>query len=244
MASRDVVEALLSMNTQNRSVKRAVVQNYVRDIKSGRWKLTNQGIGVTVDGVLADGQHRLLALRECEYPPVPLLIVTGLDVDVQLVIDAHAKRSARDLLQFAFGQRVTRAAPAIGNIILRARKSWTGGGSTNQELMSVIQEYAEEIEAITAAPKQATYFAAPFMAAFCIYAKEHPHKIAEVQEFMRAVEGGELLTKRMPAFHLRNFITTTRAACGGSSVQKDRFNKAAKALTAAMNGDEMGVLRI
>ena len=51
----------LTHNTHNRPVSRQTVEQYARDMKAGRWYYTNQGIGFDVNGVMTDGQHRLLA---------------------------------------------------------------------------------------------------------------------------------------------------------------------------------------
>jgi len=243
-ATKQLVDSLLSLNTDNRSLKKRTVDQYSADIIAGNWKLTNQGIGVTSNNVLADGQHRLEAIKRCGYPPVELLIVHGLDPDVQIAVDSHAKRSARDMLHFAFGYRVSRMAPAIGNILLKhARNQWFGGFS-NQVLMECLREYCDEIEIITSAPKRSSYFAAPFLAGFVMQLKANPLLKDEIIEFMRSVESGEMLDKTMPAFHLRNFVTVSTKTKGGGEMQKERYLKAAKALYAALKGESMGVLRV
>ena len=243
-ATPKLVDALLAMNVSNRALRSRTIETYCRDIQAGRWKLTNQGIGITVDGILADGQHRLEAIKKCGYPPIPILIVTGLDPDVQMVVDAHSKRSSRDLIQFAFGVRVSRAAPAISIILMRDAQSRWFGTFTNQEIMDCIIEFQEEIELATTTPKSSSYFAAPYLAAFALSMKQHPTKAHEIIQFMKQVETGEMLHKKMPAFHLRNLILTTRATKGGASLQKERFGKTAKAIVCHLAENEMGVLRL
>jgi hypothetical protein len=224
-------------------LRKTVVDSYCRDIKAGKWKLTNQGIGVTSTGVLADGQHRLMAIKECGYPPLPILIVTGLDCDVQIAVDTHAKRSQRDMLHFAFNERVSKSATAIGNLLLRISKGWTCAGSTNNELIEKIHEYFDEIETVTSTPRNSTFFAAPYLAAFCEVMKQRPNQKEEIKNFILKVEAGEMLTRRMPEFHLRNFVTLS-VQSSGYSAQKERYLKTEKALTARLDGQEMGVLRI
>lgn len=242
-ATKQLVDSLLEMNTSNRSLRTSTVEAYCRDIQAGRWKLTNQGIGITKDGVLADGQHRLEAIKKSNYPPVPLLIVSGLDSDVQMVVDAHSKRSSRDLIQFAFGVRVSKSAPAIAILIMRnSQKRWHGA-FTNQEIMDIIVDYKSEIAIVTETPKCANYFAAPYLAAFVLGLRSNPDMLKEIVQFMNQVETGEMLHKKMPAFHLRNLIVTTKATRGGGASQKERLEKAMKALGCHLLNDEMGVLR-
>ena len=243
-ATKELVESLLAMNTSNRGLRKTIVESYSRDINAGKWKLTNQGIGVTENGVLADGQHRLMALKACGYPPLPILIVTGLDADVQIVVDAHSKRSARDLLQFAFGARVSSSAPAIANVLIRVEKRWTSGGATNAELMDKINDYVHEIEVITTIPKNDNTFAAPYLAAFCEVLKQNPEREEDIRNFILRVESGEMLTKKMPEFHLRNLVAVSKNMSGSAIVRKERYLKSEKALMARLQGQEMGVLRI
>jgi hypothetical protein len=242
-ATKQLVDALLAMNTNNRSLKTRTVQMYAQDIKAGKWMLTNQGVGITKSGVLADGQHRLEAIKSCNYPPVPLLIVHGLEDNVQIAVDAHAKRSARDMLHFAFGFRVSRSAPAIGNLILRHFKNQWSGIFSNTDLMEIIREYSSEIEAVINVPKNANFFAAPFLTSFVVQLKIRPDLNEQIFAFMRKVESGEMLDKTMPEYHLRNYIATAAKSTGGAAMQKERLIKCTKALVASLKGEKMGVLR-
>lgn len=241
-ATKPLIDSLLAMNTNNRSLKTETVKAYSTEIKAGKWMLTNQGIGITKSGVLADGQHRLEAIKQCGYPPVLLLIVHELDDNVQIAVDAHSKRSARDMLHFAFGYRVSRSAPAIGNVILKSKSVWRGKFS-NRQLMEVIQEYCDEIEEITNVPKNANYFAAPFLGSFVVQLQIRPDLKDKIIAFMKSVESGEMLDKTMPEYHLRNFIATSTKIKGGSEMQKERFVKCSKALVASLKGEKMGALR-
>lgn len=241
--TKQLVDSLLAMNTSNRPLRNAIVEKYASDIKAGKWKITNQGIGVTVDGVLADGQHRLHAIKLLDYPPVPLLIVYGLDADSQIVIDSHAKRSARDVLQFAFGVRVNRNAPAIANVILKAKNNELRKSYSNHVLMDCISEYLEEIEIVANTPKSANFYAAPFLASFVIQMKLRPDLKDEIIKFMKSTEDGEMLDKTMPQYHLRNYIASSSKNSAGGEMQTERFIKCTKALVAYLKGEKMAVLR-
>jgi hypothetical protein len=240
-ATKPLVDSLLAMNTENRPIRKAVVDRYKRDILAGKWFLTNQGIGISQDGVMIDGQHRLAAIRECGYPQIPILIVSGLDREARKAVDQHAKRSARDLLAFSFNARVSRAAPAIAAVLFRNSTNWRMS-PTNQEIYDIITDNREEMESVIDGAMNKNFFAAPFSAAFVISCKDHG--VDRTLLFMRSVEVGEMLTKEMPEFHLRNFIITNRKTTGGGSMQRERFEKCMKAIAAHMEGRKMGVLRL
>lgn len=248
-ANKPLIDSLLDMNSKNRSVKPRLVEKYCGEILRGKWLVTNQGIGVTEDGVLADGQHRLLAIKKCGYPPVQLLLVCGLSDDVRLVVDQQAKRSMRDILHFAFDHRVSHIAPAIATVLLRNIEKKPSQDITPSVVLECIEKYLDEIEYVVSLPKSKNFFAAPFLAGF-IYSLwdlgQHIEKEAiekRISFFMNQVETGEMLTKTDPAFHLRNYLVSTKKNSGGHSIQTERFAKTLKAFYAFVEGKKMGVLR-
>jgi hypothetical protein len=236
-ATKELVDALLAMNTKNRTVRKVVVDGYCSDISQGRWLVTNQGIGISSDGVLIDGQHRLEAIKKLGYPPVKLLIVSGLSPDAQLAVDTGMKRSARDLLYFAFDVRVSKTAPAIcRNLCLRNKKA-TGRTSVSvYDIMETLTDYREEIEAVIFAQKSANFFAAAHLTGFVIVARECKD-IPKVVEFMNLVEDGDMLQKGSPALALRNIILTQSAR--GLALIEDRILRTTRATTAYIEDREM-----
>lgn len=242
-ATKALVDSLLSMNTSNRPIKKTVVDRYVNEIKSGRWFLTNQGIGVSSTGVLIDGQHRLEAIKQAGYPPVQILIVNGISDDAKLAVDQHAKRSARDILQFAFSCRVSRSAPAIATTILAVINGKHKHPSM-YEVFDCVSKYATEIEQVVEMPKNMVFFAAPYLAAIVYSLHNGIGDVDRAKDFLQRVESGEMLTKDDPRFHLRNSIITTKQTCGGSTIRTERFLKAMKAYAAHINGQKMGTLRV
>lgn len=243
MATKELVESLLSMNTNNRNVRRGVIECYKQDMADGRWFVTNQGIGVDTNGVLIDGQHRLIALRECGYPSVPLLIVSGLDPLAQAAVDQHAKRSVRDVWRLAMNADVARAAPAVCNILYKDQHGWENARVSPQRLRDVLDSYVDEIVFICECLPDISKWAAPYVAAFAWAAKEFPTRWEDIRAFIDRVRTGENLNRKMPEFHLRNLWQVSRASSGGV-LQTERYAKTKKAVTAALNGDELGVLRV
>jgi len=246
LATKEAVDDLLSKNTKNRNVRKSAVDAYKREILNGNWRVTNQGIGVSSSGVLMDGQHRLLAIREAGYPLVTLLVVTGLDEDAQLYVDQHAKRNMRDALRFAFDVRVAAKAPAICRLLAKCEDgkiSTSYKVITANDIIEILTAYQTEIDVVIDTPKNSNFFAASFLAAF-VWVANTRSELNRVVEFMTSVERGEMLTSRDPAYHLRNIILNTRSLTGGCGMQADRFGKAVKATMAYLDGKPMGVLRL
>lgn len=91
-------EKWLGKNQINRNLRDRVVSAYARDMTAGRWRLSGEAVKFAKDGKLLDGQHRLHAVVRSGVT-VRLLVVRGLDDDVQDVIDSGASRSAGDALK-------------------------------------------------------------------------------------------------------------------------------------------------
>lgn len=87
----------LGRNKHNRPIRKTTVDNYARDMRSGKWALNGEAIKFAVDGLLLDGQHRLTAVALAEIA-VPMLVITGLSNDTQTTMDAGVKRTTGDAL--------------------------------------------------------------------------------------------------------------------------------------------------
>ena len=67
--------------TANRDISQTFVDHLSRLMSEGKWMDdTAQTIGLTVDGRLSDGQHRMAAIVKCGIPRV-FLVVTGVRHD-------------------------------------------------------------------------------------------------------------------------------------------------------------------
>lgn len=248
--SKQLVDALLSMNTSNRPIKEPVVDRYASDISKGHWRLTNQGIGVSADGVLIDGQHRLLALKKCGYPPVECVIVRGISADAQRVVDQHAKRSARDIFRLSFDLKIARLTPAILQVLSKFETQHYFGVAklasntlSIDDMFDMFQSVGSSIEAVCAVLVKDNHFPAPVLAA-CVHAHYIGNASAQtIGTFLEMVRVGENLTRKMPAFHLRNYLLGTRSSVGGLTMQQERYLKTSRALDAYIHNEEMGVLR-
>ena len=108
----EIAQAMLERNTQNRTLKPGAVQQYARDMQSGRWRFAGDPIRFDTTGRLLDGQNRLSAVIEAGRP-IRMNVMTGLAPEAQLVMDSGVKRSAADQLRMKgehYSDRVASAA--------------------------------------------------------------------------------------------------------------------------------------
>lgn len=246
-ATKEIVDALLSMNTSNRAVGKNAVERLVRQIKDGLWVPNNQGVGLSKDGNVLDGQHRLLAMREAGYPPVKFLLVTGLDPNAVATIDIGNKRTHHDtirlLLNMELNKHVVAAIGYLANARFSSRGSWglveAKDRRTAFELVDWIDMYERGISTAFGAMSNPKFFRMPVKAAFIAFAQAMP---GEAAEFIRQVEGGEMLTKTMPAYHLRQHLLTHSK--GGHSGQVLDFSITVRCINGALKNEVMRMWKI
>lgn len=93
-----IAEQFLLQNTNNRNIKRGVLNKYIEDMKNGDWKLMPHGIVFLEDGTLSDGQHRLTAVVKsgvsCEF-----MVTTNAPKETSLHQDTGATRLIQDSLK-------------------------------------------------------------------------------------------------------------------------------------------------
>lgn len=63
----ELARQLLSNNKINRKIKPTIVERYAEQMEAGEWKFTGDTIKVDGEGMLLDGQHRLLAIIKCNH---------------------------------------------------------------------------------------------------------------------------------------------------------------------------------
>lgn len=128
-------------NTLNRPISEVRVASIARDIRSGAYLLTHQGVAFDVENTLLDGQHRLAACVLANMP-IKCNVSTGLPVTQEAngvnvntfeCIDSGKTRSAGQMLQMAGytnGNHVAAAAKAA--VLFAARTPDNIGVSTSQ----------------------------------------------------------------------------------------------------------------
>lgn len=91
----DDARKLLNQDNRNfRKVSRNEIQKHVKSMKDGRWKFNGDSIAINADGLVKDGQHRLIACMESNVP----LKVLPIKIDSDINIDDKKKLSFDKIL--------------------------------------------------------------------------------------------------------------------------------------------------
>lgn len=225
--SPEMAEAMLRTNMNNRPLVRTRINELVRIIKTGQWKLTHQGVAVSPDGELVDGQHRLAAIAR-SGETVPLLVST-VDDSIFDVIDTGRARGPRDALAMANHKHYVRLPPAI-RLVAHYRgpnaDALMGGTTrlTNTEFLAIAaaepayERHAPHAERIAASVGRRGYVT-PFLASLVIIEQDAPELTDTRTEFFSKLEHPTLLTEASPVFALRRWLTVTVPAANYRSKQ-------------------------
>lgn len=90
-------KSMLELNTHNRKSKSAAVARYARDMRNGVFMFTGESIVLDDDGVILDGQNRLMAVVDSDIPQW-FVVVYGVSQIAQLDMDCGVARQFSDHL--------------------------------------------------------------------------------------------------------------------------------------------------
>lgn len=133
----------LDQNTHNRRLKASYVDRLARDIEQGHWRINGEAIKFGDDGTLLDGQHRLAACIKADKP-FTSIVVYGLPIETQDVMDSGKSRSVADVLTLNGTKNASNVATAFRFLINeRSGRSHVGGvGSvTPAEVMTAMKKH-------------------------------------------------------------------------------------------------------
>lgn len=86
----------LRLNVKNRKLSKKKVREYTRDIKSGKWQLSPEGISFYKNGTLCNGQHRLNAIISANIP-VKMAVTYNVPNDT-VMIDKNIARTTKNIM--------------------------------------------------------------------------------------------------------------------------------------------------
>lgn len=233
-ATKELVESLMAKDTHNRNKSRSHIDYLKREIRERRWMPTNQGIGVTVSGFIADGGHRITAMFEAEAwkHDVYFLLVEGLDDRVQLYVDRGRARTMSDVLRLFYDTTVSSSVASCVNVLLRAyRAAWRITKFTPDDFCEMFDTYRDCIVQVSQVANSSRV-RAPILAA--IADRLHETGDERCLEFLRQFTTQEMLLRGDPAYQLFYYQPTNSTK--GHDKQKQYYHATLYCLDAFLEG--------
>lgn len=105
----EIAHDMLGVNTHNRSIHRNA---YAKDMANDKWQVNGSTIVFSSDGLLLDGQTRLLACIESDKA-FDTFVVRGVDPVAQFTMDTGNPRSLSDMLKLEDYANAETLAPIV-----------------------------------------------------------------------------------------------------------------------------------
>lgn len=177
-----MAESWLANNPGNRRVDQSAVTQMAALIKADQWRLTHQGILLGKNGVLLDGQHRLLAIVKAGKPVV-MQVTTDEAADsvLGLPVDIGMKRTTSFLLG---------VTPHFAGVLNLMTALIHGRRLAPVEQIPYIDKLRATYPLIAVDGKRTAtrvFSSAPVTLAACVQAKLHPDHIAYYQATYHAL---------------------------------------------------------
>lgn len=245
IANKQLVDWMLSLNTHNRNKKTHQIRKIIYDIKRNDWTLTNQGFGISNTGVLIDGQNRLYAMAALDYPPLEILVVTGLDMKSQSLVDTHTKRTTGDIMRLILDRAMSNTAIATVNISSRIesrgdRFFLPTAMPSAFEVAEYLEKNLDSISAIIGSlgggHKAAVYAA--------LFDYSEKYCLESALAFASQIKSGEMLSSDDAAYRLRSYLLKVKNNGGGVAVQVETYSHCVSACIAHARQEKQKVLRI
>jgi hypothetical protein len=129
-----IAKELLRTNKSNRVIQTGRVESYKRQMLEGLWKFNGETISISKDGMLLNGQHRLLAIIASGVS-IQMIIVEGIDADAFSTIDQGMTRSAGQIFSMA-GIKNANSMSSIVNQYLLVKDTKVVAGRTSKNLLN------------------------------------------------------------------------------------------------------------
>lgn len=224
----------------NRKISHHTVSAYARDMAAGKWELNGDAIKFNGDGTLLDGQHRLSAIVAAGVP-VRTLVITGVDSHLH---DKGRLRTTSDEMVMA-GEVNANMLSATVTGIYRYHTSPSLSASarpTYQEVLALLGAYPDIRNSVGlvasvggVVAKKAVMSSVHFLASF--------HDTEQADRFVNDVSIGEGLTRRNPAFVLRERFIQDRLNKVFRLSPKAMFVMTTKAWLAYRDGRDVSIIR-
>ncbi|MCQ2300720.1 MAG: hypothetical protein MJZ81_11415 [Bacteroidales bacterium] len=237
--TRDRVNAMLIGNEGNRRVNKSNLKKLTDEFRGGRYRFTGQPIILDEFGVLRDGQHRLMALRDAGYPNVKMLVVT-LKGDRSNIEEAYDKMDTGVIRRYAtlLEHKGVENAKFVASLCKKIAYFKDSFGKfdvlPDSYYEDVRKMYSEEISKTTPLMKNRG-FIGDMAAAVCIVGRV-TGCIDECLEICRRAIDNDML-QRGTAEHTLNRVFTDMSHVDkrGKGHNANAFTVVANALIAALN---------
>ncbi|MEE2040137.1 hypothetical protein Q8791_23240 [Nocardiopsis sp. CT-R113] len=240
---------LRDRNKGNRTLSLHAAQEYADTMRDGRWQLTHQGIAFDTEGLILDGQHRLLAVTLADTT-VDMMVFVGMERATFTVLDVGRRRQAGHLIQSTpYGLVAAAASRYLGVVdgtFQAGRSSYVTGKGDNDALLKVFANWEKELvrwaRPVNETRKTSRVMPAPHLAVLAQAARtQHAHLIEPWLDGLKTGAGLEATDARL---HLRNRFIADKKSFLGITGRDQAYRLIVKAWNSHAEGKPMRLLKL
>ena len=202
-----LAQKYLEKNESNRNLRPKKVAEYRRQMEKGYWHLTPQGISISPEGKLINGQHRLHAVIAFGEA-VPMVVTTGVPHEAQQYMDTGVTRRIYDALKMFDNEKNAHQLTAMSRAI---QLFDTGRWDTVllDDVRATIKLYRESFDWVQELPSKQLPRSSYFLGALAWI--HHHGWAAEVEMFAHEMATLEGLSKGSPVIALQRAVARLAA---------------------------------
>jgi hypothetical protein len=226
-----MAERYLSKNVGNRKVKDSHVRRMSRDADSGSFFCTHHAIAFDTDGVLRDGQHRLMMIIATGIPQW-LWVCRGINADSLVHIDGGVPRSIRDAIQMASknGELASNAEIAVAKSY-ELMPDMNGYPYSRREVIRILQQGADPISG--SCERSFLGFTKGTKVVIARALSACPEQEDRIKDFVNVLFNGQPVSEKSvhdsSAICYRNYLMS-QIGHSGNRTEVDRYKKGQLAL--------------
>lgn len=206
----------------NRIITQAKVNQYAREMITGRWRYNAEPIRFNPGEELLDGQHRLWAIVESEVT-LPMMVVRNLPDDTIFITDTGKSRTVSQFLSIKGEKDTSILAAAV-----TAHHRWLCTSTYNilspnmlptiQDLLTVFDDHGNELKKYLkeVRPLRSRRLGSPGLWASIVLNLDHINH-DDCTDYFRKFLTLEMLEENHPVMKLRRRIEMARSPRGGMS---------------------------
>ena len=235
----EMAQNFLEVKAKNRNVNKVRLDEYVKAMEQGTWRLSPQAIAFNSDGQLIDGQHRCKAVLQYGEK-IPFVIIEGFEPEVMANLDQGRARQPHDTINISLRRRdITQRQTACLRLFLTPISNANAIKLVPSDMVEQFQLHEDAIMFATELQRLIAPVTGAIVRAY-YECKTSEEKMQRLQEFMILVDKGQLknrpVTERdSAALVLRDAIQKSPRIAGGSA-QMSWLRKSCHALNAFLEG--------
>lgn len=236
---------MLGKNTDNRALRSHRVDQYVRDITQGDWKINGVPIIFDENGTLRDGQHRLHAIAKAQIA-MPMIVAT-VDYTQANFYDIGLQRRVNDIIRLENDDELSEfndsSVISVANYFnKRSHRGKLGSKAETIELIKENKDVFLFLKRFSSKKFPRYVFPCGVKAAVCA-AFKNGYDEEKLDSFGDVLASGIVSDENdVPIIRLRDYLMAN-SKCGGNIAQDDAYMRAQNTLKAYELGNKRAICR-